>query len=119
MYVVFRLNDAYIRPQLSDIIFQICQFGKADKQTLLKHLGDKDRGWMDRELAREAMREGTKPWYNVPLNILSQIVFKVMLFICFCIWSFSYYCLWVCIHEMLALNLYTYCRMSLRRRLPL
>lgn len=61
---------------LSHDIYMMQKFGQADKQTLLKHLPAEDRNWMEVEIKKE--RKGShKPWYNVPMAVLAQLVFKV------------------------------------------
>lgn len=62
---------------LSHDIFMMQKFGISNKETLLKHVSLEDKSWMEAEMKRE-IRSAHKPWYNVPMVVLAQLVYKVL-----------------------------------------
>lgn len=70
------MTRVHVPHTLSQDVFMLQKFGLADKATLLRHLPPEDRYWMEAELRIER-RGQHKPWYNVPMVILAQLVFKV------------------------------------------
>lgn len=52
------------------------KFGMSNKETLFRHMPDAEKRWMEAEITVQKKSRHV-PWYNVPMAILAQLVYKV------------------------------------------
>lgn len=68
-------------PTMAHDIFLMQKFGMSDKETLLRHMPEEDKKWMEVEMAKGRQGRAGGTWYNVPMQIMAQLVFKVIVFL--------------------------------------
>ncbi|KAI5059044.1 hypothetical protein GOP47_0025363 [Adiantum capillus-veneris] len=79
MFSLSRLNKmhdyAFVPITFGDHLFQLRRLGESDLTTLMAHLNNEDKLWVEREM-QSASTRGRPSWLHLPIQIMTWLLFK-------------------------------------------
>lgn len=71
-----RTHDyAFVPTTFGDRLFQLRRLGESDLTTLMAHLDNEDKLWVEREM-QSASSRGRPSWLHLPIQIMTWLLFK-------------------------------------------
>lgn len=72
----YRTHDyAFVPTTFGDRLFQLRRLGESDLTTLMAHLDNEDKLWVEREM-QSASTRGRPSWLHLPIQIMTWLLFK-------------------------------------------